>query len=171
MPATTTANSSPKPEPTPPTTPNNTSPLLSPRSLRQFSLYAFSSILLTLSLLSTRRALLLRRPPPPPYFQPSFPLLLNHPLNLRREAADALRLATFNVLGFFAVLGSGGLWAADISGWTELKGRAEGIKEWRRRRKRGNLEGDREGEKKEGDGEVEREVERLVGRSLRGDGR
>ncbi|KAI4123212.1 MAG: hypothetical protein LQ338_005371 [Usnochroma carphineum] len=172
MPSTSSTNPFPDSQPqTPPTNSHNDHPrnqpsipfndpssLLGPRSRRQFSLYIVSSTLLTLSILSTRRALLRRyQSTTPAYFQPSFPLW-EQPLNLRKEAAEALRLATFNVLGFSALFVSGGLWAADISSLAELKTALGRLKKQRQ------VKGGRQVEKDEA---VEKEFEDFIGPSMK----
>ncbi|KAL8948768.1 MAG: hypothetical protein Q9222_005065, partial [Ikaeria aurantiellina] len=95
------------PEAPPPSTPPPTvleHHFLAPRPRRQFSFFLLGAACVSLSIFSTRRALLRRylSTIPEHFFQPS-----NAPprqaFSLQKEAFEALRIATVNVLSFAAL--------------------------------------------------------------------
>lgn len=101
--------------------PDHDTSILSPRSRRQFGLWAAGGAFMLLSSLVTRRAVIRRyRSIRPPFFHPSneAPVVtFNGPL----EALEALSLASLNVFSFSVLMTGGMFWAFDISS----------VKEWR----------------------------------------
>ncbi|KAI4177131.1 MAG: hypothetical protein LQ343_000613 [Gyalolechia ehrenbergii] len=150
---------SPNPSQSPNPQPDDTS-LTGPRSMRQFSLFLTGAALVSLSVFSTRRALVRRYiATVPHFFQPSN-APPRQPFSLQKEAAEALRIATVNVLSFSVMMGGGVLWAADVGSLEEGRERLRGMRKRRERSVRG-------GRDERMDGEVEREFGELVGKSLR----
>jgi hypothetical protein len=97
--------------------------ILSPRSRRQFGLWATGGAFMLLSAMVTRRAVARRyKSIRPPFFHPSneAPVVtFNGPL----EALEALSLASLNVFSFSVMMTGGMFWAFDIAS----------VKEWRDR--------------------------------------
>ncbi|KAL8690498.1 MAG: hypothetical protein Q9218_004074 [Villophora microphyllina] len=147
----------------PPSTPHEEDFWLGPRSRRQFSLFLFGAACVSLSIFSTRRALLRRYHSTVPHFYQQSNAPPREPFSLQREAVEALRIATVNVLSFSVLCVGGGLWAADISGMGELRERLARVK----REKGQRVKGTRDEEK---DREVEKEFEEFLGPSLRKNG-
>ncbi|KAL8667236.1 MAG: hypothetical protein Q9202_000809 [Teloschistes flavicans] len=131
-----------------------------PRSRRQFSFFLLGAACVSLSIFSTRRALLRRYHATVPHFYQPSNAPPREPFSLQREAIEALRIATVNVLSFSLMCVGGGLWAADISGTGELKERLRRMK----REREGRIRGTRDEEK---DMEAEREFEEFLGPSLK----
>ncbi|KAL8665661.1 MAG: hypothetical protein Q9168_007655 [Polycauliona sp. 1 TL-2023] len=153
------------PRPTPPepaTTDSTTSDFLSthflaPRPRRQFSLFLFGAACVGLSIFSTRRALMRRYVATVPYYYQQSNALPREAISLRKEAAEALQIATVNVLSFATLMTFGSLWAFDISGTAELRDRVRSMKKQREVKGGTNTEKDKA---------VEREFEDFLGPSL-----
>ncbi|KAL8767951.1 MAG: hypothetical protein Q9194_005847, partial [Teloschistes cf. exilis] len=71
-----------------------------PRSRRQFSFFLLGAACVSLSIFSTRRALLRRYHATVPQYYQQSNAPPRQPFSLQREAIDALRIATVNVLSF-----------------------------------------------------------------------
>ncbi|KAL8717084.1 MAG: hypothetical protein Q9225_005651, partial [Loekoesia sp. 1 TL-2023] len=96
-PSPTTDPLSPNSKPITPPSTNDTS-LLSPRSGRQFSIFLVGAASVGLTIFSTRRALLRRYIATVPYFFQPSNAPPRQPFSLQREAFEALKIATINVL-------------------------------------------------------------------------
>ena len=131
---------------------------LGPRPRRQFSLFLFGAACVGLSIISTRRALVRRYVATVPHFYQQSNALPREPINLRKEAVEALQIATINVLSFAALMTGGTLWAFDVSGIEELRERVRRMKKQRQVKGGTNMEQDKV---------VEREFEDFLGPSLR----
>ncbi|KAL8810668.1 MAG: hypothetical protein Q9223_002244 [Gallowayella weberi] len=150
----------------PPDTPSSDSPVsdflsthfLGPRARRQFSFYLFGAACVGLSIFSTRRALVRRYIDTVPHFYQQSNAPPREVVNLRREAAEALKLATINVLSFATMVTAGTLWAFDVSGTDELRERIRRMKKQREVKGGTNVEQDKA---------VEREFEDFVRPSLK----
>ncbi len=153
------------PHPTPPESPTTDSTpdflsthFLGPRPRRQFSLFLFGATCVGLSILSTRRALVRRYVATVPHFYQQSNALPREPISLQKEAAEALQIATINVLSFATLMTGGTLWAFDVSGIGELRERIRKMKKQREVKGGTNMEQDKA---------VEREFEDFLGPSLR----
>ncbi|KAL8782784.1 MAG: hypothetical protein Q9213_005108 [Squamulea squamosa] len=131
---------------------------IGPRSRRQFSLFLFGATCVGLSIFSTRRALVRRYISTVPNFYQQSNAPPREAINLRKEAAEALKIATINVLSFAAMMTGGTLWAFDVSGMAELRERIRMMKKQREVKGGTNMERDQA---------VEREFEDFLGPSLR----
>lgn len=153
------------PHPTPPETSSTDSTpdflsthFLGPRPRRQFSLFLFGATCVGLSILSTRRALVRRYVATVPHFYQQSNALPREAISLQKEAAEALQIATINVLSFATLMTGGTLWAFDVSGIEELRERVRKMKKQREVKGGTNMEQDKV---------VEREFEDFLGPSLR----
>lgn len=129
-----------------------------PRSRRQFSLFLFGATCVGLSIFATRRALVRRYIATVPHFYQQSNAPPREAISLRKEAAEALQIATINVLSFATMITSGTLWAFDVSGIEELRERV------RRMKKERGVKG---GTNTERDRAVEQEFEDFLGPSLK----
>ncbi|KAL8973093.1 MAG: hypothetical protein Q9183_000162 [Haloplaca sp. 2 TL-2023] len=127
------------------------------RSRKQFSLFVAGALCVSLSVFSTRRALLRRHHATVPLFYQQSNAPPRQPFSLQKEAVEALRIATVNVLSITFMLGAGGLWASDTWGKQELK---EKLAKMRRERQ---VKGGRDEVK---DKQAEQEFEDFLGPSL-----
>ncbi|KAL8898006.1 MAG: hypothetical protein Q9192_002310 [Flavoplaca navasiana] len=156
----------PAPRSTPPDATTTDSPtpdflsthFLGPRSRRQFSLFLFGATCVGLSIFSTRRALVRRYVTTVPHFYQQSNALPREAINLRKEAAEALQIATINVLSFATMMTCGTLWAFDVSGVEELRARVRSMKKQREVKGGTNVAQDQL---------VEREFEDFLGPSLK----
>ncbi|KAL8729717.1 MAG: hypothetical protein Q9166_004545 [cf. Caloplaca sp. 2 TL-2023] len=128
-----------------------------PRSRRQFSLFLFGATCVGLSIFSTRRALVRRYIATVPDFYQQSNAPPREAISLQKEAAEALKIATINVLSFAAMFTGGTLWAFDVSGISELRERVRAMKKQREVKGGINVEQDKA---------VEREFEDFLGPSL-----
>ncbi|KAL8773046.1 MAG: hypothetical protein Q9209_002066 [Squamulea sp. 1 TL-2023] len=128
------------------------------RPRRQFSLFLFGATCVGLSIFSTRRALVRRYISTVPHFYQQSNAPPREAISLRKEAAEALKIATINVLSFAAMMTGGTLWAFDVSGMGELRERIRMMKKQREVKGGTNTERDQA---------VEREFEDFLGPSLR----
>ncbi|KAF1809886.1 hypothetical protein P152DRAFT_142592 [Eremomyces bilateralis CBS 781.70] len=96
------------------------SSILSARSRRQFSTFAFGATLCLVSAVLTKRTFVRRyNTSRPAFFEPS-----NNPpppINAAKLAGEALGLATINVWSWAAMIGGGTLWAFDVSSMAEFR--------------------------------------------------
>lgn len=138
--------SKPLPEQISPSDPNSRD-LLSPRSLKQFSIFAAGASFTAISALITRRALARKyhSVKPSGLFSPSNKV---NDVNGGVEAAEALVLATLNVSAVAMMLTGGTLWALDVSSLDDL----------RRRLRRLDIYGDSKSEQK-----TEEDIEEYMG--------
>ena len=100
---------------------SNSTPITSPRSVKQLRLFLAGCTFFTLSALITRRALVRKNISTfPRFYHPS-----NQPpsitINGRLDAYEALGIATINVISFAVMMTGGTLWAFDISSMDELR--------------------------------------------------
>ncbi|KAL8909553.1 MAG: hypothetical protein Q9171_004998 [Xanthocarpia ochracea] len=131
---------------------------LAPRPRRQFSLFLFGATCVGLSVFATRRALVRRYVATVPHFYQQSNAPPREAISLRKEAAEALKIATINVLSFALMMTGGTLWAFDISGMAELRERVRSMKKQREVKGGTNMEQDQA---------LEREFEDFLGPSLR----
>ncbi|KAL8682325.1 MAG: hypothetical protein Q9186_001601 [Xanthomendoza sp. 1 TL-2023] len=132
--------------------------LLNPRPRRQLSLYLFGATCVGLSIFATRRALVRRYIDTVPHFFQQSNAPPREAISLRKEAAEALKIATINVLSFATMVIGGTLWAFDVSGTDELRERVRRMKKQRQVKGGTNVEQDKA---------VEREFEEFLGPSLK----
>ncbi|KAL9103122.1 MAG: hypothetical protein Q9163_001801 [Psora crenata] len=102
------------------------SSLLSPRSRKQFLLFAAGASFLFLSTSITRRSLARRHASiVPKFYHPSNrpPTL---PISGAFEAFEALNIATINVASVMMMMGGGLLWALDISSIEDMRRKVRG---------------------------------------------
>ncbi|KAL8994666.1 MAG: hypothetical protein Q9169_005419 [Polycauliona sp. 2 TL-2023] len=135
-----------------------TTHFLGPRPRRQFALFLFGATCVGLSIFSTRRALVRRYVATVPHYYQQSNALPREAISLRKEAAEALQIATINVLSFATMMTCGALWAFDVSGTAELRERVRSMKKQREVKGGSNVEKDQA---------VEREFEDFLGPSLR----
>ena len=101
------------------------SSFFSPRSRKQFTLFAAGATFFGLSMMITKRSLIRRlQPPKPPLFHPSTRPL--HPVDGPLEAVEALSVATINVASFAMMAMGGTLWALDISTMEDARRKLRG---------------------------------------------
>ncbi|KAL8871629.1 MAG: hypothetical protein Q9174_002578 [Haloplaca sp. 1 TL-2023] len=143
--------------PNPKTTSTNDDYWYGTRSRKQFSLFVAGAVCVSLSIFSTRRALLRRYHATVPLFYQQSNAPPRQPFSLQKEAVEALRIATVNVLSIAFMVGAGGLWATDTWGGQELREKLAKMKQERQ------VRGGRDEVK---DREAEQEFEDFLGPSL-----
>ena len=108
-----------------PADPTADSSFFSPRSRKQFTLFAAGATFFALSMAITKRSLLRRqRLPPAPLFHPSTRPL--QPINGPVEAVEAVSIATINVTSFMMMVTGGALWSLDISNIEDARRKLRG---------------------------------------------